>query len=153
MPDAWIPQTNSFLAGERKIWLWQAWLCKKLPCYWLSLPALAWSEEAEKPHTNYWIEQSWQTPFTHRHTLLFPLEPLSDQGSCRQTVLFRHTNGERKDYFIQISFFLAARDGALCTPDKAQNEVGVVCVCHAHWTGLAKASQIVSWSRVYENSC
>lgn len=44
-------------------------------------------------------------------------------------MIFRHPNGERKDYFILIFFFLAARDGALCTPDKAQKEVGVgVCV-------------------------
>lgn len=45
-----------------------------------------------------------------------------------QTVSCRHPNGERKDYFMLPSFFLAARDGALCTPDKAEKEVGVVCL-------------------------
>lgn len=150
MPDAWIPQTNSFLAGERKIWLWQVWLCKELPCYWLLLPALAWSEE-EKPDTNYWIKQNWQTP-SHTHTLLFPLEPLSDQGSYRQTVLFRHPNGERKDYFIQISFFLLPEMVPFALLIRHRKRWGW-CVCYAHWTGLAKASQVVSWSRLYVNSC
>lgn len=80
---------------------------------------------------NYWIKQSWQTLHTHAH-LFIPIGTTkwSWQGSYRQSRLdIPMVRG--KIILYRFPFLLAAGDGGLCTPDKAQKEVGVVCVSHS----------------------
>jgi len=151
MPDAWIPQTNSFLAAERRIWLRQAYLCKKLPRYCLSLPALICSEEAEKPDINYWINPEMANTFTHMHIQLIPSQPLSDPDRVAINKHFCLGTPMGRGKINLYCFFSCCHRWRWCPLCSLQGTArGEVWVwgCDPHGTVLAEESQILSWSRV-----